>query len=260
MPARISFPSIFLCCALASAAPSLVVAEDLTEYDYTKVGKNRVIVYKHSGVNAKDRITVTKGLKRIQKFLSTKPASPTYVHLFHTEKSNLLGIGEKLCKNKADTYSGCSSSWANNRSARDASVDYRGRSHGDKAVANCIIQLGEWWWSRTSPDPHSERLSVVAHEYFHCHQYGLATYFDREKRYGWMIHAYPDKEKTVGILGPNWLVEGGATYFGANYTAKYSVGWNYKDQMRNKLDRARAAVKKGAKLQKYISQNQSKAR
>ena len=235
-------------------------ALDLTAYEYKKKGNNRIVVYKHSGVNAKDRLTVTRDLKRIQKFLSTKPATPTYVHLFHSKKSNLLKIGRTVCKNKADTYSSCPSNWAKYREARDASVDYRGLSYGDKATANCILILGDWWWSRKSPDPHPERLSIVAHEYFHCHQEGLAHYFDSEKRYGWMINAYPDAEKTVGTFGPNWLAEGGATYFGTNYAAKYSVGWNYKDQMRNKLDRARAAVKKGAKLQKYISQNQSNKR
>jgi len=233
---------------------------DLTAYEYQKVGNNRIVVYNHSGVNAKDRITVTRDLKRIQKFLSTKPASPTYVHLFHTKKSNLLAIGRKVCANKKDTYSGCPSSWAKNRSSRDASVDYRGRSYGGKGVSNCLILLGDWWWDRKSPDSHAERLSVVAHEYFHCHQFGLATYFDRGKRYGWAVNGYPDQEKTVGIHGPNWLSEGAATYFGVNYAAKVSKGWNYKEKMRYKLDQARSAVKKGAKLQLYISQDQSNAR
>ena len=80
-----------------------------------------------------------------------------------------------------------------------------------------------------------------------------------ERQYGWAKSDYPDKETGVSAVGPDWLKEGGATYFGANYAAKKDKRFNYREQMRWMLEEARGAFKEGNRLQKHISQNQSNA-
>lgn len=254
MFAQRSFASIILCCVLVSTASSLAVAADLTGYDYVKVGNNRVIVYKHSGVNAKDRARVGRDLKRIQKYLSVKPASPTHVHMFHSKKSNLLAIGKKTCDIQDKDWPSCPSDWANStgKDSEAASVDGGGRAEPD-----CQIQLAENFWSRTSKE--AAALAIIAHEYFHCHQFGLAATFEATKSYGWAKSGYPDSETGVGVVGPDWLTEGGAAYFGVNYAGKRDKKFNYKNYMRQTLLDARTAFKKGNRLQKHISQNQSYA-
>ena len=229
---------------------------NLCDYDYTRKGSNQIIVYEHSGVDVSDVKKVEAHLGQIQKFLGAGPASPTHVHMFHSKKSDLLAIGKKVCDIKNDDYSGCPRHWVKTTGQdTNASADAGGR-----AQPNCQIMLSEHWWSRNSKNSPEKRLSIIAHEYFHCHQFGLAVAFEAERQYGWAKSEYPDKRVGVSAGGPDWLKEGGAMYFGYNYAAKTDRQFIYKQRMQWALDDARASVKKGARLEKYISQEQSRTR
>ena len=251
---RISLVSLFLLCALVSTASSFAVTDDITEYEYTEAGKNKLKIYKHDGVDAADRKTIGRYIKQAQKFLSRKPPSPTYVHMFHSTNSDLLSIGEIVCNLKGDSYPTCPASWAQHGSEDNAAVD-----DGGKGTLACNIALGEKWWSSTSGDRLGQQIMVSAHEYFHCHQLKLADYFEAEERHGWPVTGYPDEETAAGMSGPTWLIEGSAQYFGFNFSAMKGEE-DYVQQMQYKMNEAQESRARGARLEKYVSQDQSDAR
>tara|TARA_B100000686_G_C16730735_1_gene940521 strand:+ start:86 stop:1126 length:1041 start_codon:yes stop_codon:yes gene_type:complete len=250
-----SLRRVTLACAMPIGLVAFPIeAADLSKYDYKKAVKGQLIFHKYSGVNPADRVRVSGYIRQAQKFLSARPPTTTHIHMFHTKKSNLLVVGKKHCQINKDTWYKCPSDFKKRASSRDSSADM-----GSRLAIPCQIVLGQDWWDRRSADSADQQALVAIHEYFHCHQAGLIKRFESLNQFGWPTYRYPNHERGVGVPGPNWLVEGAASYFAANFAAKKGYV-NYKNEMRGALDLARAAVKKGAKLQKYISQNQSRAR
>ena len=233
---------------------STAIAADVSKYDFKKSVNGKLLFHKYSGVNAADRVRVSQYIRQAQKFLSARPPVPTHIHMFHTKKSNLLAVGKKHCQILNDSWYKCPSDFKKNSSSRDASA-----AMGGRLQIPCQIVLGEDWWDRRSSDSADQQMLVAAHEYFHCHQGGLAKKFESRKQFGWPKYQYPNHERGVGVEGPYWLVEGAASYFAANIGGKKGYV-DYETEMRGALDKARAAVKKGARLEKYISQKQARVR
>ncbi|MDB3944295.1 hypothetical protein N9444_00060 [Gammaproteobacteria bacterium] len=243
-----------LCTVSVSPVSLMATAADLADYDYKKAVNGKLLIYKYSGVNAADRVRVGRYIRQAQKFLSARPPTATHIHMFHTRKSDLLVVGKKHCQINKDTWHKCPSDFKKYSSSRDASAGMGGRLQ-----IPCQIVLGQDWWDRNSSDSADQQMLVAAHEYFHCYQGGLASKFESRNQFGWPKYRYPDHERGVGVEGPYWLVEGAASYFAANIGGKRGHV-DYETEMRGALDKARAAVKKGAKLEKYISQKQARAR
>lgn len=219
------------------------LSADLNAYDYYKrvsPGKEKLYVPAYKGVPAKTRRDLKKAMTQAYKHFGKRPIAPTYALFWHSKKSKLSKVSSKWCKVNGDKNKRClteGGGWDKGfKNENISSGGFSDLSHKG------LIEGTEGWW-RDNNDDDKSHIRIAAHEYFHVYQHMLQHYFETEKRFGIPKDLL---EGDTNLVGPVWMVEGGADYFAYNILAKN--GWfNYKKQMKRALLEARDEIKNGKK-------------
>ena len=210
------------------------------DYRYTqipsKIGSINVLGY--HGVPKADVSDIKKAMQQAAKYLTGKPMVDVYALLWHSSRSDLREVAKDWCAIANKHGAWCL------KEGGGFGFDNPDVASGFYQVESSVglIEGTQGWWNLGKSD--SGPVTIAMHEYFHVHQFLLLKSFEDEQRIG-----IPDGED---IFVPQWIIEGGATYFAINMVGYYGYRDHrvYMSQILDELfdEQIKPALRRGVTL------------
>jgi len=200
-------------------------------YDYASpswMGKEKLNVRTYSGVDKVKVDEIVKGVTAAYQFFGDRPIVETYGLFWHGRKSDINKVANDVCilDGAPPNERGCMDwmkSWGTQPVVANAGLS------GNSLYATMSSNDG-WWQGESAGNMH---MKIAAHEYFHVYQGAQVRFFEKEGKFGVSRMQRVEREG----VGPLWLEEGAAEYFGFNILGMN--GWaDYQSNMKRMLNQA----------------------
>jgi hypothetical protein len=185
---------------------------------------------------------IVKSVTAAYQYFGDRPIVEMYGLFWHSRKSDINKIANDVCilDGAPPNERGCMDwmkSWGTRSVVANAGLS------GNSLYATMSSNDG-WWQGESAGNMH---MKIAAHEYFHVYQGAQVRFFEKEGKFGVSRMQRVERDG----VGPLWLEEGSAEYFGFNILGMN--GWvdyqsNMKRMLKQALNEIRDSKSRGVQL------------